>query len=135
MSNLLALPLVRMTVATGNNEDWIDAIKYIVPSAIVDDPNPPQVDLRGIDFEMEIRRSAEDHEVVLSANSQDGSLAIGSSPDVGYLIIYITADIMKMQIAGDYVGDIVGRDELYARKIIELTLTIVQGITKWPSPA
>jgi hypothetical protein len=135
MSNLLALPLIHLDVQTGTHEDWIDAIKYIVDTGIADDPTAPQVDLRDIDFEMEIRRSANDHEVVLSATTQDGSLSVGSPPDYGYLVFYIKSSVMKPIVAGSYVGDIVGRDELYARKIIEMSLTIVEGVTKWPSPA
>jgi hypothetical protein len=134
MSNLLALPLIQLTVQTGNQEDWIDTIKYVAPT-VVDDPNPPQVDLRGIDFELEIRRSASDHEVVLAATTEDGSLSVGTPPDYGYLVIYIKSEKMKTRLAGEYVGDIIGRDDRYARKVIELGLTIVEGVTKWPSPA
>jgi hypothetical protein len=135
MSNILALPLIQIVVQTGTQEDWIDAIKYVVVTTIPDDPNAPQVDLRGIEFEMEVRRSAEDHEVVLSATTKDGSLSIGVPPDYGYLIFYVQSDVMKTIIAGSYVADIVGRDELYTRKVIEMSLTIIEGVTKWPSPA
>ena len=135
MSNLLALPLTRLEIQVGNQEDWIDTVKYIAEPIDSENPDPAQVDLRGIEFEMEVRRSAEDHEVVLSGNSDDGSLSIGIPPDYGYLIIYITSDRMKERLAGVYVGDIVGRDESYSRKLIEFDLTIVEGVTKWPSPA
>jgi len=134
MSNLLALPLILLEVQTGNNEDWIDTVKYVAP---VDgnDLDPAQVDLRDIYFEMEIRRALGNHEVVLSANSDDGSLSVGVPPDYGYFVFYILADYMKHQVPGDYIGDVVGRDDKFSRKIMQLQLTIVEGVTKWPSPA
>jgi hypothetical protein len=63
-TNILALPLVQLEVETGNNEDWIDSILFLVAPDDPDNPPPtaPQLDLRGIDFEMEIRREADDND-------------------------------------------------------------------------
>lgn len=128
-TNLLALPLVSLTIETGNSEDWIESIKYVVDTG--GDPLTfPQVDLRGIDFTMEIRRTAPSHEVVLSATSDDGSLAVGEPPDYGYLIINVRYDEMKPLQAGSYVGDIRGRDDKYTRICIQINLTIFDGITR-----
>jgi hypothetical protein len=137
MSNLLSLPLLLLTVQTGNNEDWIDAIKYVAPpeGMLPEDPTAPQVDLRNILFEMEVRRAPDDHEVVLSATTADGTLSVGAPPDVGFLIFYIQSDGMKAMPAGNYVADVIGRDTQYSRKCIEISLMIVEGVTKWPSPA
>ena len=129
-SNLLALPLVSLTIETGNSEDWIESIKYIVDTGSTDPTTMPQVDLRGINFAMEIRRSAPSHEVVLSANSDDGSLAVGEPPDFGYLIINVRYDDMKPLQAGSYVGDIRGKDDRYTRICIQIDLTVFDGITR-----
>lgn len=128
-TNLLALPLLSLTVETGNSEDWIESIKYVVDTG--DTPeNLPQVDLRGIEFEMEVRRTAPSHEVVLSATSADGSIAIGEPPDFGYMIINVGFDDMKLLQAGAYVADIRGKDDKYTRICIQIDLTIFSGITR-----
>jgi len=129
MSNLLAMPLVDMQVSTSNNEDWIDSILYLVNTG---DPNPPQLDIRGIIFDMEIRRSAAEHEVVLTASTANGTLAIGAPPDIGYLLFKIPITKVQPLIAGQYVGDITGRDGFYTRQIATIELTITEGITIQP---
>jgi hypothetical protein len=129
MSNILAMPLVELQVETGNNEDWIDSIQYVVDTG---DLSPPQLDIRGIIFEMEIRRSALEHEVILSASTVNGTLQVGAPPDVGYLIFNIPVTSMQHLIAGSYVGDITGRDSFYTRTIATVTLTIDEGITIQP---
>jgi hypothetical protein len=128
-TNILALPLVRLTVETGTNEDWIDTLKYVVDDG---SPDPPQLDLRGIRFRMEVRRRPEDHEVIISASTDDGTLTIGTSPDYGVLIFNIPDDIMKLKKAGVYVGDVLASDETFARVAIQIDLTVVEGITKPP---
>ena len=82
-----------------------------------------------------MRRSPTDHEVILSATTADGSLSVGASPNFGFLIINIPVTTMREKQAGQYVGDIVGHDEQYSKVVIQLDLTIVEGVTKWPSPA
>jgi hypothetical protein len=42
----------------------------------------------------------------------------------------IPADEMQTKTAGEYVGDVVASDDMHVRKIIEMTLTIVEGITR-----
>jgi hypothetical protein len=128
-TNLLALPLLLLTVETGNSEDWIESVKYLVDTA---DPveNKPQVDLRGIEFEMEVRRSSQSHEVVLAATSDDGSIAVGEPPDFGYLIINVGFGEMKLLQAGKYVADIRGKDDKYTRICIQIDLTVFDGITR-----
>src|SRR6516164_3571542 len=129
MSNILAMPLVDLQVETSNNEDWIDSILYLVETG---DPSPPQLDIRGITFDMEIRRSALEHEVLLSASTTNGTLKVGAPPDVGYLIFNIPVTKVQDMIAGSYVGDIVGRDSSYTRQIATVELTIIEGITIQP---
>jgi hypothetical protein len=131
MSNLLAMPLVKLVVETGTNEDWIDSIKFVI-----DDGGPvesmPQLDIRDIIFEMEVRREAGDHAVVLAASTITGTLNVGDPPDYGFLRLNIPLVDMSAQLAGDYVADITGRDGEYTRVIAQIDLGIVEGITKQP---
>jgi len=130
MSNLMALPVAIMTVETGNNEDWIESIKYVVDDGTNNIETMPQLDLRGIEFEMEVRRKPADHEVILSASTSNFRLSIGAFPNIGFLLLNVPIADMQNKIAGDYVADIVGRDGTYTRKFIEMSLTIVEGVTR-----
>jgi len=134
MSNVLALPLVSVGVQTGNNEDWVDSIKYVVDPAdgTTDSSLWEQLDLRGISFSMEIRRDAADVEVIFGASTENGTLKIGDAPDFGFLIIQVPLAEMKDHPAGTYVGDIVGTDGIYTRTTIQIALEILEGITKQP---
>lgn len=128
-TNILALPLAALAIVTGNNEDWIDSVKFVVGDA-----EGPQLDLRGIEFEMELRRQAIDHEVILNASTEEDpqTIYIGAPPNVGYLLIHITRDEMKTRMAGEYVGDVVAKADGFVRRCLEINLTIVEGVTKWP---
>ena len=128
-TNLLALPLVALTIETANSEDWIESIKYVVDTGDLPE-NLPQVDLRGIEFQMEVRRTAPSHEVVITATSEDGSIAVGEPPDFGYIIINVGFAEMKMLQAGSYVADIRGKDDKYTRVCIQIALTVFDGITR-----
>lgn len=131
MTNILSIPLTRMTVLTGNNEDWYESIKYVVGAD--SEPNVdllPQLDLRGVEFEMEVRHKSTDHEVVLAANGGNRRLGIGPFPNYGFLLIQVPIDAMKPQLPGSYVADVVATDGSYTRKVIEMDLTIVEGITR-----
>ena len=128
MSNLLAMPLVSMTVVTATNEDWVDSIMYLVDDGS-GNPTLP-LDLTGIMFTMEVRRQPPDNEVVIRASTLDGTLAIGAPPNVNYLLINIDHDIMKQLNAGSYTGDIVGQDDISVRRCIVLDLEIALGITR-----
>jgi hypothetical protein len=130
-TNVLALPLIQVQARIHNTESWVDSIKYLVGS----DPDItllPQLDLRGITFDMEVRRLPDLREVVLSASTDDGKLMIGEPPDVGFLIIQIPrAEIMgSLSSSGDYIADVRASDAEYTRVVIEMTLEIVEGITR-----
>jgi hypothetical protein len=125
-TNLLAMPFVQMSATTGNNEDWIESILFLIEA-----PEPmPQLDLTGIKFDMEVRRTPKDHEVIIRASTEDGTLSIGEPPNTGYLLLNINHEQMMQQIAGAYVADIVGTDELTIRRVIGIDLTIIDGITR-----
>ena len=128
-TNILAIPLAQVTAVTGTNEDWIDTILYVVgPEPITSES--PQFDLSGIEFQMEVRRNAEDHEVILDASTQERTLAIGPPPDFGYLLILIPYDEMKYIHPGEYVADIAASADGYTRRILYISLTVVEGVTK-----
>jgi hypothetical protein len=130
-TNVLALPLASMDIETGTYEDWIDTIVWLVNST--DPLTGAQLDLRGIDFELQVRRSPTEHEVIIEASTDEGSLAFATPPDYGYLIINLPASIMALKQPGDYVGDIVASDGVNTRVCVQFTLAIVQGITHAPS--
>ena len=125
MSNVLAIPLVGMTVETGNNEDWIESILYTVNVA-----GSRQLDLRGINFELEVRRAPGDHEIILQVSTDNRLMAVAPLPNFGYLLIQVPVATMQYLEAGDYVADMVASDAAFSRKIIDMSLTIVEGITR-----
>lgn len=127
-TNLLAMPMVGISVIAGNNEDWIDSLKFYVDDGT--GAAGDQLDLTGINFDMEIRRNVPDHEVVIRASTKDGTLRIGDPPNFGFLLIGIDHDQMKLQNIGTYVGDIVGSDALSVRRVISVSLEIVEGVTR-----
>ena len=131
MTNILAIPLVNIDVAVANTEDWVDSIKFVVDTGVAIDLMP-QLDIRGITFDMEVRRAADDPEVVLGASTTDGTLKIGDLPDVGFLIFNIPFVQMRDLIAGTYVGDILAHDDIYTRVVVNINLTVVEGVTRQP---
>jgi hypothetical protein len=126
-TNLLAMPLVNMQVITGTNEDWVDSIKFVVDDGSGD---PPQLDLTGIKFDMEVRRQPPDNEVVLRASTDDGTLAVGEAPNFGFLLINISHEQMKIIKPDSYTADIVGTDGDVIRRCIVIDLEIALGITR-----
>ena len=128
MSNLLAIPLIKLGVVTGTNEDWIDPLLFLVNDGL--DPPQTQLDLRGIRFEMEVRRKTPDHEVALQASTDNGWLMIGEVPDYGYLIIQVPVSAISIEQPGEYVADIVGRDEVNTRTVVQIDLSLVEGVTR-----
>jgi hypothetical protein len=129
-TNILALPLAQMSIQTGTNEDWFETLKYVIDDGSTLVENMPQLDLRGIGFEMEVRRQSSEHEVILSASTKDKRLIVGAPPDYGFLLVRIDNDVMKLIRAGEYVGDIVATDEQYTRVAVQFNLTLVEGITR-----
>jgi hypothetical protein len=128
MSALLAMPLIQLNIEVSSNEDWLDSILYCVPPP--NDPTAPQLDLRGIDFEMEVRRTPDDHEVMLSCSTAEGSIEIGLPPNYGYMIIFKQQEFMGTLAPGDYVADIIGNDGSYQRRVAMVALTVDEGITR-----
>jgi hypothetical protein len=132
VTNILALPLAQMSVLTGNNEDMVESVLFQVggtgsPSLGVP---PNQLDLRGIDFEMYVRRNVADHEVLMTLSTTDHSLDVGAFPNVGFLLFYVPVAQMKFQQPGNYVADVVASDDEFVRRCLFINLTIVEGVTR-----
>lgn len=130
MGNVLALPHALVQIQTGNNEDWIESFKFVVDDGSIDATLMPQFDLRGMRFEMEVRRKSTDHEVVLSATTDNQKLSIGAYPNYGFLLLNISINEMKSKTAGSYVADMIASDEQFSRNCMTITLDIVQGVTR-----
>jgi hypothetical protein len=94
-TNLLAMPLVVMSVSTGTNEDWIDSILFLVDDGGDVQESFPQLDLTGIEFNMEVRRRAPDNEVVLRGSTKDGSLSIGDPNAIVYALVNAIQELAK----------------------------------------
>jgi hypothetical protein len=126
-TNVLALPLANIVMEASNNEDWIDSLVYLVS-----DTGPPleQLDLRGISFEMHIRRRPELNEIVLAASSLTQSLLVGSPPNYGHLIFYVPEVTMRGLWPGRYVGDVRASDASFQRINLTVELTVLEGITR-----
>jgi hypothetical protein len=130
-TNILALPLAIVTCETSNNQDWLQNFKYVVNDGSTNTDLMPQFDLRGIKFEMEIRRASTDHEVLIHATTENRQIAIGAYPNYGYLLFNIPVEDMLKQLPGVYVADCIAKADGYARKIMDITLTVDDGVTKW----
>lgn len=130
MSNVLALPHALVTVQTGNNESWVESFKFVVDDGSGDTNTMPQLDLRGMSFQMEMRRQPEDYEVILSASTDDLKLSIGAFPNVGFLLLSIPVSEMETKTAGTYYADIVALDAQFQRKCMTMTVTIIEGVTR-----
>jgi hypothetical protein len=124
-TNVLALPLVHVMFAVSNNEDWIDTLVYMVS-----DSGPPleQLNLRGITFNLHLRRRPEINELVLGASTLDQRIFIGSPPDYGYIIFYVQEETMRSLWPGVYVGDVVASDADFQRVTMTVEVTIIEGI-------
>lgn len=117
---------------TGNNEDMVESVLFQVggtgsPSLGIP---PNQLDLRGIDFAMYVRRSVADHEVLLTLSTDDHSLVVGGFPNIGFLLFYVPVAQMNFQQPGNYVADVVASADSYVRRTLFINLSIVEGVTR-----
>jgi hypothetical protein len=129
-TNVLALPLAEASIFTGNNEDWLEAFEYLA-GGDGSDPSPGDpLDLRGINFQLMVRRAPDDPEVVLWASTDDGTIQVGAPPDSNVLIINVPLATMTTRNAGLYVADMIARDADFQRRIMTIDLEVVEGITR-----
>jgi hypothetical protein len=90
-----------------------------------------QLDLRGVDFDMHIRRRPPDNEVVLSASTTtNGGLSIGAPPNFGHLLFFIREPVMRNVWPGQYVGDVRASDGDFQRICLTIDLTVIEGVTR-----
>jgi hypothetical protein len=137
-ANVLALPLAHVVFEVANNEVWVDSLRYVVTeSGSSPEPEPerlasarPQLDLRGIAFEMQLRRRPQDNEVVLQGGTSDGMLSVGAAPNWGHLIWYVPEVMMRRIWPGQYVGDVRASNARFERVCLTLDVTILEGITR-----
>jgi hypothetical protein len=130
-TNILAMPIVQIDVETGNNEDWVDVLQWTVDNGSGTPATFADLDLRGIEFELMVRRSAVDNEVIIAASTLEGTMAVGAPPNIGFLIWYVPLDeVMQYKEAGSYVGDIVAMDGNFVRTVVQINLTIFEGISR-----
>jgi hypothetical protein len=130
-TNILAMPIVQIDVETGNNEDWVDVLQWTVDNGSGTPATFPDLDLRGIAFEMMVRRSATDSEVIIAASTLEGTMAVGAPPNIGFLIWYVPLDeVMQYKEPGSYVGDIVAMDGNFVITVVQMNLTIFEGISR-----
>jgi hypothetical protein len=126
VSNLLLLPQLAMTVTIVNNAGWYDT--FVVPS-----PSGVPLDLTGLSFQSELRLTAIDPNIKLTASTAAGTMTGGDATGiVGWAIPFAT---MKNLAAGSYVLDIVGT-EISSGNMKSLfetgpaIVTILQGVTR-----
>jgi hypothetical protein len=138
-ANVLALPLAHVVFEVSNNEVWVDSLRYVVepngsPPPETETPprviERPQLDLRGIAFEMQLRRRPQDNEVVLQGGTTDGMLSVGAAPNWGHLIFYVPEVMMRRIWPGQYVGDVRASNARFERVCLTLDVTVLEGITR-----
>jgi hypothetical protein len=126
--NVLAIPLAHVVMDAYTNEDWVDSLVYYVTNS---DGQPiAQMDLRGTIFEVMLRRRAPDNEVILGGSSLTGTLTVGVAPNWGHLIFYFSRRLMGRLWPGQYVGDVIARDDRFERTVLTIDLTVIQGISR-----
>ena len=123
-SNVNAIPLAHLVMEAYTNEDWVDTLVYMVTEPFV------QMDLRGIIFEIMLRRRPADNEVILGGSSLTGTLTVGVAPNYGHLIFYFSRRLIGRLWPGQYVGDVIARDLRFERAILTVDLTVIHGITR-----
>jgi hypothetical protein len=112
-------------VVVYTNEDWLDTLAYY-------DVSGSPIDLSGIDFQLEMRASAEDVTALINISNNpyddpaDGKIGIVSNQ----FAINVPISKMSRIPKGDYVLDAVGRADGMQRVIMNGTISVVQGVTR-----
>lgn len=119
------LPFAHLIIETGTNEDWIDVLRYDYTDEVDE-----QLDLRGIHFEMHLRRSSVDREIIVGLSTIDRSLLIGPPPNWGCLFFYVPEEVMKTKFPGEYVGDVRASKGSLTQVCLTVDLTLKLGITR-----
>jgi hypothetical protein len=129
---LLSLPLIKLTIETSSNEDWLDSIGYTTPS---DDPAPGSpIPLDGILLILTVRDSVDDLAVLLTASTENGLLQIlpansGSGINSVWMIAVYQQQFPALLVPGSYVLEMQGIVGQNRRTIVEGTLTVDKGVS------
>ncbi|MCJ2098932.1 hypothetical protein [Methylobacterium sp. E-046] len=131
MTQILNLPQLAFSVATGTNEDWTDAWGFVDASG-----NP--ISGAGITLNMMLRRAADDPEVQIVASSVSGpvgGLQLNGSLSWGgvglsVITLAIPASTMEGIPAGSYVAEVQAVAEGHVKTITVMVVTIVQGVVR-----
>ncbi len=114
------LPLIDLQFEVGTNEDWVDSIE------LLDEDGVTALDLTGIAFRLQVRKTAPDHTVLIDASTAAGSLLVGN----GVVGLYVLEDTMRGVPPGDYVLDIVGEKDGRVSRLATGTVKVLQGVTR-----
>ena len=114
------LPLIDLQFEVGTNEDWVDSIE------LLDEDGVTPLDLTGIAFRLQVRKTAPDHTVLIDASTAAGSLLVGN----GVVGLYVLEDTMHGVPPGDYVLDIVGEKAGRTARLATGTVKVLQGVTR-----
>ena len=130
MTSIRILPLIEVSIVTGTNESFIDAVAFIDAAG-----NP--IPLSGIRFRGQMRPSPTEA-ACLGFNTADtaptpgipnGLLAIGGD-GLNVLAFAVPAASMGRLRANTYVFDVVGYAEDVSRRALVGDISLIQGVTR-----
>jgi len=122
-TNILYMPAVTMAMTVWTNADWIDGLEY----HDLQTPSQP-IDLTGIEFEMELRSSAQDITVVLKATTDNGLIIVYSNT----WQFSVPATTMSLIPPASYVFDMLAVADNTVRIIASGTVQVNLGVTRPP---
>lgn len=128
MTAILELPLLKVTAVTGTNEDWIDIIAYYQAVPTSGDTLTP-ISLEDIGFHLQMRVVPEDSTTWVDISTDNGMLEI-IGDDLNALAFKVPVSEMSKIPPGDYVADITASADDVTRRVAEVAVTIVAGITR-----
>lgn len=129
-SNLMTLPpLGGMTFSITTNGGWYDIINFPQPGSTL------PIDLTGIDFHAELRRTIGDANVILDLSTKNAPPNFINGRETGNLFFSADASLFSKITPGVYVMDMLAIDIVTSmvRNLCELSpilVTINQGITR-----
>jgi hypothetical protein len=129
---LLSLPVLRVTIETADNEDWLDSIGYVTPPT---DPLPgTPIPLDGISLRYTVRTSADDIGNLLYATTDNGLIQILPADSVSTVnsvwMLAIYAGLFPgFLLPGSYVHEMQGVVGNNTRTIMTGTLVVDKGVS------
>lgn len=129
MSAILDLPQLPFPIAIIAGSDWLFDVQFVIGP---DEASAP-IDLTGISFDMQVRRSldATDEDVWLSLSTADGGVV--NTGVAGVLKFHAPPRLTSQMPSGVYFADIVARADGYTRNLCEdapIAVTVRQSVTR-----